>query len=52
MGLVLALAMAAAAALYPTLGGRTYGIGVALSGVGLALCLLLARRWKGELLPV
>lgn len=52
MGLVLALAMAAAAALYPTLGGRTYGIGVALSGVGLALCLLLRRRWRGGLLPV
>jgi PPP family 3-phenylpropionic acid transporter len=52
MGLVLALAMAAAAALYPLLGGRTYGIGVALSGVGLALCLLLARRWRGGTLVV
>lgn len=52
MGLVLAAATALAAALYPWLGGRTYGLGAALSLTGLALCALLARRWRGEPLPV
>lgn len=52
VGLVLALAMALAAWVYPTLGGRTYGIGVALSALGLGFCALLGRRWRGETLAV
>ena len=50
VGLLLALGMAAAAALYPSLGGATYGIGAILSATGLGLSLLLARRWHGGLL--
>lgn len=52
VGLLLALGMAAAAALYPMLGGGTYGIGVLLSVAGLTFCALLARRWRGGALPV
>ena len=33
-GLILSLGTMAAAALYPTFGGRTYGIGVAMSAIG------------------
>lgn len=47
-GLVLALGTAAAAALYPSLGGRTYGIGVAMSAIGVAICWWLARAWHGQ----
>jgi PPP family 3-phenylpropionic acid transporter len=46
-GLALALGMLLAAALYPALGGRTYGIGVAFALLGLLGCLGLARRWRG-----
>jgi PPP family 3-phenylpropionic acid transporter len=48
VGGVMALQMALAAWLYPMLGGRAYGIGAASAGLGLALCLWLARRWRGE----
>ena len=47
VGLLLALGMAAASAVYPSLGGATYGIGAAFAAVGLGLSLLLARRWRG-----
>ena len=54
-GGVLALGMALSAALYPTFGGRTYGLGVASSALGLALCLgarpPLARRGDRRLMP-
>ncbi len=52
VGGVMALGMALAAAVYPELGGRTYGIGVVFSGLGLGLCGLLVRRWRGEELAV
>ncbi len=50
-GLALALGMALAAALYPTLGGGTYAIGAVFSLLGIAAALLLGRRWNGERLP-
>lgn len=52
VGLLLAIGMAAAAALYPAIGGLTYGIGVIFSALGLGLCALLARRWRGGALAV
>jgi PPP family 3-phenylpropionic acid transporter len=52
VGLVLALGMLLAAALYPALGGRTYGIGVAVAALGVGLCGLLGRRWQGGELAV
>lgn len=52
VGAVMALAMLLAAALYPRLGGLTYGIAAALSLAGLVLALLLARRWDGGELAV
>jgi PPP family 3-phenylpropionic acid transporter len=51
-GGVLALGMLLAAALYPSLGGRTYGLGVASSLLGLLLCWWLARRWRGQEIAV
>lgn len=51
-GLALALGMVLAAALYPRLGGFTYGIGAAFSALGLGLLLPLARRWRGETLAL
>ncbi len=51
-GLVLALGMAAAAVVYPVLGGLTYGIGVLMSAVGLGICWHLGRVWHGEELAV
>lgn len=50
VGLLMALGMAAAAALYPALGGGVYGIGAVLSAIGLGLSLLLIRRWRGGVL--
>ncbi len=47
VGAVMALATVLASAVYPTLGGGTYVIGVALSAIGTALALALDRRWKG-----
>lgn len=47
VGGVMALGMALAALLYPSLGGRTYGLGVVSSSLGLVFCLWLARRWQG-----
>jgi PPP family 3-phenylpropionic acid transporter len=52
VGLVLALGMLLAAAVYPVAGGRTYGLGMSFSALGLGLCWLLARRWRGEELAV
>ena len=52
VGGVMALQMALAAWFYPGLGGRTYGLGTASAILGLAFCLWLARRWRGEQLPV
>ena len=46
VGGLTALGMVLAAAVYPALGGRSYGIGVATSALALGLCLLLARRWQ------
>ncbi len=51
-GLVLALGMVAAALLYPTLGGLTYGVGVVMSAIGIVICLWMARVWHGETLAV
>jgi MFS transporter, PPP family, 3-phenylpropionic acid transporter len=51
-GLVLALGMALAAAVYPQLGGRSYGIGLGFSLIGLGFTVWLARRWSGEALSV
>ncbi len=47
-GILTALAMGAAAWAYPSFGGASYWIAAALSAVGLALSLLLARRWQGN----
>jgi PPP family 3-phenylpropionic acid transporter len=52
VGVLLALGMLAGAALYPALGGLTYGIGVAFSAIGLGFCWWLRRRWRGEELAV
>lgn len=52
IGAVLALGMVVAAAVYPSLGGLTYGIGVVLSGIGLGLALVLRRVWRGGMLPL
>jgi PPP family 3-phenylpropionic acid transporter len=52
VGLLLALGMAVASVVYPALGGATYGIGAAFSGVGLMLAGILARRWKGQAIDV
>ena len=51
-GAVMALQMALAAWLYPTLGGRTYALGAASAALGLLFSLWLARRWRGEELAV
>ena len=42
------LLLCLAAAVYPALGGRTYGIGVASSALGIVFCVWLARRWQGR----
>ncbi len=47
-GILLAIGMLAAAAVYPLIGGLTYGIGVAFSAVGLGFCWRLGRRWRGQ----
>ncbi len=52
VGGVMALAMLLASALYPRLGGLTYGIAAALSLAGTALALVLAGRWDGRALAV
>jgi PPP family 3-phenylpropionic acid transporter len=52
VGGVMALAMMLSAAVYSTLGGYTYGIGVALAAAGVALAGLLAGRWTGGELVV
>ena len=52
VGGAMALQMALAAALYPALGGGTYGIGAASSALGLGFCIWLARRWQGRELAV
>ena len=52
VGGIMALAMLLASALYPRLGGLTYGIGVALSLTGTLLALALARRWEGREIAV
>jgi MFS transporter, PPP family, 3-phenylpropionic acid transporter len=52
VGGIMALAMLLASALYPRLGGLTYGIGVALSLTGTLLALALARRWDGREIAV
>ncbi len=52
VGGLMALGMALAGLLYPELGGRTYVIGVAFATIGLGLCALLARDWKGQVVAV
>lgn len=52
VGGVMALAMMLASAVYPALGGYTYGVGVVLSASGVALAGLLAGRWKGNEIAV
>jgi PPP family 3-phenylpropionic acid transporter len=51
-GLLTAAAMALAAWVYPIAGGATYGLAAAMSAAGLALALLLRRRWDGGALAV
>jgi PPP family 3-phenylpropionic acid transporter len=51
-GGLMALAMLLAAAVYPALGGGTYAIGVALSGVGILTSMALMRLWRGQILAV
>lgn len=46
-GAVMAFGMALGAWLYPSLGGQTYGIGLAFSAIGLGFCVALGRRWRG-----
>ena len=52
VGGVTALGMVLASAIYPELGGRTYAIGVASSGLAFGFCLLLSRHWRGGELAV
>ncbi len=47
VGGVMALWMILASLVYPVLGGWTYGIGAVSSALGIAVCLWLARRWRG-----
>lgn len=51
-GILAALAMGLSALVYPALGGGTYLIAAAMSATGLALTLLLARRWSGQMLVI
>lgn len=52
VGFALAIGMALAAVLYPSIGGGVYGIGVVFAAVGFGLAILLGRRWSGGMLPV
>ena len=52
VGGVMSLQMVLSAWLYPMFGGRTFALGIASAALGLALCLWLARRWRGERLAV
>lgn len=52
VGIGLALGMAAAALVYPALGGLTYAIGLLFSALGLALCTCLGRAWRGQTLGI
>jgi|GEM_PF-3769068 len=51
-GILTAMAMLLAAAVYPSLGGMTYGIAAAMSAAGLASTWLLGRWWRGRVLAV
>ncbi|TPE49355.1 MFS transporter [Amaricoccus solimangrovi] len=51
-GLILSLATAGAAWAYPRLGGLSYGIGLGMSALGLGVCVLLGRVWRGQELAV
>lgn len=52
VGAIMALGMALAALLYPTLGGLTYGVGAACSAIGLGFVWWLARTWRGEQIAI
>lgn len=52
VGGLLALGMALASAVYPRLGGGTYGIGVLMALAAILLAGLLARSWSGGTLEV
>jgi PPP family 3-phenylpropionic acid transporter len=49
-GLLSAIAMGLAAALYVPFGGGTYGIAAVMSGLGLIFALMLHSRWQGGLI--
>ena len=49
-GLLTALGMWIAAAIYPHVGGFTYGIGIVFAALSLGCAWALARRWRGETL--
>ncbi|MBP7001567.1 MFS transporter [Amaricoccus sp.] len=51
-GSLMLAGMLAAAAAYPAFGGGVFAIAAAFSAVGVGLAALLARRWRGETLPV
>ncbi|MBP7242225.1 MFS transporter [Amaricoccus sp.] len=51
-GSLLLLGMLAAAAAYPAYGGGVFAIAAGFSVVGTGLSVVLARRWRGETLPV
>ena len=46
-GILVALAMAGAAVLYPLAGGMTYGIAAGMSALGLVFAIWLGRIWDG-----
>jgi PPP family 3-phenylpropionic acid transporter len=51
-GILTAIAMVLSAILYPTLGGATYGLALAMSAAGLLATLVLSRVWRGRVLAV
>ncbi len=51
-GIFMALTMMLGAVVYPLAGGLTYLLAAAMSATGLALSLLLARRWSGDKLAL
>lgn len=51
-GVFMALTMMLGTAVYPLAGGQTYLLAAAMSAAGLALSVMLARRWRGGTLTL
>ena len=51
-GLLTAGVMALAAWLYPLSGGQSYAIGAVMSTLGVAIAIVLRRRWDGRMLEI